>query len=121
MLNSINSVRDLLWTRDRTRGMDKRTRGYKKWAERRAAFAARLGREPSVTENELLDALADVAIERDLLRSRRQAGKRVSVITMRAMTSESRRLMMALGLAARVAVPEQSGRSLGALLDTDGL
>lgn len=99
MLVSTADLGSKLWSRDRTRGMDRRTRGYKHWAKRRAAFARELGHEPSPIEAEMLDALADVAIERDLLRARRHAGERIDPATVHALTGELRRLRVALGLA----------------------
>jgi hypothetical protein len=98
MLISAADEGSRLWTRDRTRGMDRRTRGYRHWAARRAGFAASLGRQPTADESELLDALADVAIERDLLRARRHAGERIDPATVHALTGELRRLRRALGL-----------------------
>jgi hypothetical protein len=99
------------WTRYRRRGVDRRTRGAKRWEALRAGYAERLGREPAPDEAELLDALADVALEREILRARRTAGERVDPATVTGLASEWRRLRVTLGLGDRTpSIDELFGR-----------
>jgi hypothetical protein len=87
-----------IWSIRRRRCVDRRTRAYKRWAARRAGFVGELGREPTVGEEELLDALTDLAIERDVMRAQRQAGRPIGRRTMIELVTETRRLRTTLGL-----------------------
>jgi hypothetical protein len=86
------------WTRRRARGVDRRTRAARRWAALRANYAASLGREARPDEQELLDACADVALQREILRARLTAGERIDPAVVTGLASEGRRLRRALGL-----------------------
>jgi hypothetical protein len=106
------------WSRRRTRSIDRRTRRYKLWIERRGGLVKALGRAPNVAEDELLDALTDRLIALDIRRAEQAAGVAHDEQESRSAVSEIRRLMMSLGLVRRVNDGERLARSLD---DREGL
>jgi hypothetical protein len=105
--------------RTRRAGLDGRTRVAKRWRRLRAElvdewFATRR-REPKPGEATMLDCTADLMVEIELMRMRRQLGHDVDPATFRGTVSELRRLRMSLGIAKRVADLEREESSLGSL------
>ena len=109
-----NTAAPSKWPRYRPRAVDKRTRAYRIWAERRARLVRDLGRAPTEPENALLDLLADRLIDADVRRDARQRGSPVDHDDSR-VASEIRRLMIALGLIGKSS-PGGSG-GLGDFMD----
>jgi hypothetical protein len=89
---------EALWSRRRTRGVDKRTRAYRRWAALRAGYEAQLRRAPTPDDDDLLDALADLSLEQEVLRARRTGGYPVGPRTAVELLTEKRRLRLALGI-----------------------
>jgi hypothetical protein len=97
------------WTPRRGRVVDRRRRGYRRWAERRARLVANMDHVPSDAENELLDLLTDRLVEADIRRAERTMGI-TELDQYRAGTnSEVRRLMITLGLVGKDAADESAG------------
>jgi hypothetical protein len=114
---STEDIRAPLYSRVRRRMVDRRRRGFKVWARRRAALVKEMGREPTVAESELLDVLTDRLIAQDLRRAQLQIEEVVrDEQDARGAISEIRRLMMALGLVPRV----NDGARQARLADLDG-
>jgi hypothetical protein len=89
---------EALWSRRRKRGVDRRTRAARRWEALRAGYEAQMGCEPMADEDDLLDSLADLALEREVLRARRTGGYPVGPRTALEIVTEMRRLRLALGL-----------------------
>ena len=101
------------WPRWRPRMVDKRTRAYRRWAERRARLVKSMGRVPNEVENELLDLLTDRLLDADARRGARHRGRPIDHDDSR-VASEIRRMMVTLGLVGGASESEAEG--LGGLL-----
>jgi hypothetical protein len=113
-----NLVTSPIWSQRRKGGVDRRTRGARRWAVLRADLERELGREPTANESVLLDCAADVAIAGEIARTRLTVGGSVDDAIRAA--SEYRRIRRVLDLEDGNGVAPEPEQSLADLLAEHG-